>query len=239
MPLEQGERISGRCIVADGLSEARIPPNSGPPARFKDFWQRRRAAGLEMVTDVVMSVIICSYYFTLIILGNQEVLMARKEPHFRSEKTSLRVDVPCSAAARAVAQLGFFSNLIGKLVAAFTLVGAAGFVAVLSEPTSSRLISFAMLGVVPALAARILGWALYQALKSASCSCHIPNSPLPAGRCGRARTNYGRQMKTRSRIAVASLKQGRVNAVRAAFNAGFISAADRRNHAHNKGRRPS
>ena len=31
----------------------------------------------------------------------------------------------------------------------------------------------------------------------------------------------------RSRIAVASLKQGR-----AAFNAGFISAADRRNHAH-------
>jgi hypothetical protein len=95
------------------------------------------------------------------------------------------------------------------------------------------------LGVVPALAARILGWALYQALKSASCSCHIPNSPLPAGRCGRARTNYGRQMKTRSRIAVASLKQGRVNAVRAAFNAGFISAADRRNHAHNEGRHPS
>jgi hypothetical protein len=177
--------------------------------------------------------------FTLIILRNQEVLMARKEPHFRSEKTSLHVDVPCSAAARAVAQLGFFSNLIGKLLAAFTLVGAAGFVAVLSEPTSSRLISFAMLGVVPALAARILGWALYQALKSASCSCHIPNWPLPAGRCGRARTNYGRQMKTRSRIAVASLKQGRVKAVRAAFNAGFISAADRRNHAHNEGRRPS
>jgi hypothetical protein len=74
--------------------------------------------------------------FTLIILGNQEVLMARKEPHFRSEKTSLHVDVPCSAAARAVAQLGFFSNLVGKLLAAFTLVGAAGFVAVLSEPTS-------------------------------------------------------------------------------------------------------
>ena len=177
--------------------------------------------------------------FTLIILGNQEVLMARKEPHFRSEKTSLHVDVPCSAAARAVAQLGFFSNLVGKLLAAFTLVGAAGFVAVLSEPTSSRLISFAMLGVVPALAARILGWALYQALKSASCNCYTPNSPLPAGRCGRARTNYGRQMKTRSGIAVASLKQGRVNAVRAAFNAGFISAADRRNHAHNEGRRPS
>jgi hypothetical protein len=97
----------------------------------------------------------------------------------------------------------------------------------------------AMLGVLPALAARILGWALYQALKSTSCSCYTPNSPLPAGRCGRARTNYGRQMKTRSGIAVASLKQGRVNAVRAAFNAGFISAADRRNHAHNEGRRPS
>ena len=59
--------------------------------------------------------------FTLIILGNQEILMARKEPHFRSEKTSLHVDVPCSAAARAVAQLGVFSNLIGKLLAAFTL----------------------------------------------------------------------------------------------------------------------
>ena len=102
---------------------------------------------------------------------------------------------------------------------AFTLVGAAGFVAVLSEPMSSRLISFAMLGVMPALAARILGWALYQALKSASCSCRIPNSPLPAGRCELARTNYGRQMKTRSRIAVASLKQGRVGALRAAFNA--------------------
>ena len=186
-----------------------------------------------------MSVIICSYSFTLIVLGNQEVLMARKEPHFRPGKTSLHCDVPCSAAARAVAHLGFFINLAGKFLAAFTLVGAAGFVAMLSEPMSSRLISFAMLGVVPALAARILGWALYQALKSASCSCHIPNSPLPAGRCGRARTNYGRQMKTRSRIAVASLKQGRVNAVRAAFNAGFISAADRRNHAHNGGRRPS
>ena len=165
--------------------------------------------------------------------------MARKEPHFRSEKTSLHCDVPCSAAARAVAHLGFFINLAGKFLAAFTLVGAAGFVAVLSEPMSSRLISFAMLGVVPALAARTIGWALYQALKSASCSCHIPNSPLPAGRCELARTNYGRQMKTRSRIAVASLKQGRVNAVRAAFNAGFISAADRRNHAHNEGRRPS
>jgi hypothetical protein len=96
-----------------------------------------------------------------------------------------------------------------------------------------------MLRVVPALAARILAWALYRTLKSASCSCHIPNSPLPAGRCGRARTNYGRQMKTRSRIAVASWKHGRVNAVRAAFNAGFISAADRGNHTHNQGRCPS
>ena len=209
------------------------------PARFKDFGGDDARLASKMVTDVVMSVIICSYSFTLIILGNQEVLMARKEPHFRSEKTSLHVDVPCSAAARAVAQLGFFINLAGKFLAAFTLVGAAGFVAVLSEPTSSRLISFAMLGVVPALAARILGWALYQALKSASCSCHIPNSPFPAGRCGLARTNYGRQMKTRSRIAIASLKQGRVGALRAAFNAGFISAADRRNHAHNEGRRPS
>jgi hypothetical protein len=205
------------------------------PARFKDFWRRLPRNGNRR-GHVGNHLFIL---FTLIILGNQEVLMARKEPHFRSEKTSLHVDVPCSAAARAVAQLGFFSNLIGKLLAAFTLVGAAGFVAVLSEPTSSRLISFAMLGVVPALAARILGWALYQALKSTSCSCYTPNSPLPAGRCGRARTNYGRQMKTRSGIAVASLKQGRVNAVRAAFNAGFISAADRRNHAHNEGRRPS
>jgi hypothetical protein len=85
-----------------------------------------------------MSVIICSYSFTLIILGNQEVLMARKEPHFRSEKTSLYVGVPCSAAARAVAQLGFFINLVGKFLAGCTLIGAAGFVAVLSEPTSSR-----------------------------------------------------------------------------------------------------
>ena len=158
-----------------------------------------------------MSVIICSYSFTLIVLGNQEVLMARKEPHFRPGKTSLHCDVPCSAAARAVAHLGFFINLAGKFLAAFTLVGAAGFVAVLSEPMSSRLISFAMLGVVPALAARILGWALYQALKSASCSCHIPNSPLPAGRCGRARTNYGRQMNTRSRITVARYDVGGVN----------------------------
>jgi hypothetical protein len=164
--------------------------------------------------------------------------MARKQLHLRSEKTSLHVDAPCSAAARAVAQLGFFINLGGKFLAAGMLIGAAGFVAVLSEPTSSRLISFAMLGMVPALAARILGWALCQTLKSASCSCHIPNSPLPAGRCGRARPNYGRQMKSRSRIAVASLKQGRVNALRAAFNAGYISAADRRNHARNEGRRP-
>jgi CO/xanthine dehydrogenase Mo-binding subunit len=30
--------------------------------------------------------------------------MARKEPRFRSEKTSLHGDVPCSAAARAVAR---------------------------------------------------------------------------------------------------------------------------------------
>ena len=186
-----------------------------------------------------MSVIICSYFFTLTILDNREVLMARKEPHFRSEKTSLHVDVPCSAAARAVAQLGFFINLVGKFLAGCTLIGAAGFVAVLSEPMSSRVISFAMLGVVPALAARILAWALYQTLKSVSCSCHIPNSPLPADRCGRAKTNYGRQMKSRSRIAVVSLKQGRVNALRAAFSAGVISAADRRSHAHNEGRRPS
>jgi hypothetical protein len=164
--------------------------------------------------------------------------MARKEPHFRSEKTSLHVDVPCSAAARAVAQLGSFINLVGKFLAGCTLIGAAGFVAVLSEPMSSRVISFAMLGVVPALAARILAWALYQTLKSVSCSCHIPNSPLPADRCGRAKTNRGRQMKSRSRIAVVSLKQGRVNALRAAFSAGVISA-DRRSHAHNEGRRPS
>jgi hypothetical protein len=108
--------------------------------------------------------------------------MARKEPHFRSEKTSLHVDAPCSAAARAVAQLGFFINLVGKFLAGCTLIGAAGFVAVLSEPMSSRVISFAMLGVVPALTARILAWALYQTLKSVSCSCHIPNSPLPAER---------------------------------------------------------
>ena len=119
--------------------------------------------------------------------------------------------IDANGTARAVAHLGFFINLAGKFLAAFTLVGAAGFVAVLSEPMSSRLISFAMLGVVPALAARILGWALYQALKSASCSCHIPNSPLPAGRCGRARTNYGRQMNTRSRITVARYDVGGVN----------------------------
>jgi hypothetical protein len=134
--------------------------------------------------------------------------MARKEPRLRPEKTSLHCDVPWSAAARAVAHLGFFINLAGRFLAAFTLVGAAGFVAVLSEPMSSRLISFAMLGVVPALAARILGWALYQALKSASCSCHIPNSLLPAGRCGRARR---RQMNTRSRITVARYDVGGVD----------------------------
>jgi hypothetical protein len=199
------------------------------------------SAGVEMITESE-SAIICSYSFTLIILGSQEVLMARIDPRFRSEKTSIQVDIQCSAAARAVAQLGFVINFVGKLLAACILIGAAGFVAVLSEPTSSRLISFAMLGVVPALAARILGWALYQALKSASCSCHISNSPLSAGRCGQARANYGRQMKTMSRTPVASSKQGRANAVRTAFNAGFISTADRRSrahNAHNEGRRPS
>jgi hypothetical protein len=139
--------------------------------------------------------------------------MARKEPRFRSGKTSSHVDVPCSAAARAVAQLGFFINAVGKFLAGCSLMGAAGFVAALSEPMSSRLISFAMLGVVPALVMRILGWALCLALRSASCSCHIPNSPLPAGHCGQAKTNYGRQ---RSRIAVVPLTQGRVNIVRAA-----------------------
>jgi hypothetical protein len=122
--------------------------------------------------------------------------MPRKKPHSRSEGTSLDLDTPCTAVARAVAHLGFFINLVGKCIAACTLMGAAGFVAAISEPTSSRLMSFAMLGLLPALAARILGWALYQALKSASCSCHIPNSPLPADRCGQARTSYRRQMKT-------------------------------------------
>ena len=107
--------------------------------------------------------------------------------------------------------LGIFHQFGREVPGGLHLVGAAGFVAVLSEPMSSRLISFAMLGVVPALAARILGWALDQALKSASCSCHIPNSLLPAGRCGRARTNYGRQMNTRSRITVARYDVGGVN----------------------------
>jgi hypothetical protein len=154
--------------------------------------------------------------------------MARKEPLFRSDKTSLHVDVPCSAAARAVAQLGFFINSVGKFLAACSLMAAAGFVAALSEPMSSRLMSFAMLGVVPALAVRILGWGLYLAIRSASCSCHIPNSPLPAGHCGQATTNYGRQMKTPQRIAVVAFTQGRMNALRAAFNAGFLSSRFRR-----------
>ena len=153
--------------------------------------------------------------------------MARKEPHSSSKRTSSHLDVPCTAVARAVAHLGFIISSAGKCIAACTLIGAAGFAAAISEPTSSRLMSFAILGVLPALAARILGWALYQTLKSASCSCHIPNSRLPADGCGQARTNYRRQMKTRSRMAVTSWTQGRVNAVRAAFNAGVLSAADR------------
>ena len=153
--------------------------------------------------------------------------MARKEPHSSSKRTSSHLDVPCTAVARAVAHLGFIINSAGKCIAACTLIGAAGFAAAISEPTSSRLMSFAILGVLPALAARILGWALYQTLKSASCSCHIPNSPLPTDGCRQARTNYRRQMKAKSRIAAASWTQGRVNAVRAAFNAGVLSAADR------------
>jgi hypothetical protein len=152
--------------------------------------------------------------------------MARKELILRSDKASLPVDLTCSAAARAVAQLGFFINSVGKCLAACSLMAAAGFVAALSEPMSFRLMSFAMLGVVPALAARILGWALYLALRSASCSCHIPSSPLPAGHCGQATRNHGRQMK--SRIAVVSLTQGPANAVRAAFNAGFLSSRPRK-----------
>jgi hypothetical protein len=78
--------------------------------------------------------------------------------------------------------LGIFHQFGREVPGGLHLVGAAGFVAVLSEPMSSRLISFATLGVVPA----------------------------PAGRCGRARTNYGRQMNTRSRITVARYDVGGV-----------------------------
>ena len=61
------------------------------PALSRIFGGDDARLASKMVTDVVMSVIICSYSFTLIVLGNQEVLMARKEPHFRPGKTSLHV----------------------------------------------------------------------------------------------------------------------------------------------------
>jgi hypothetical protein len=103
--------------------------------------------------------------------------MARKERRFGIQKTSY-ASAPCSAAARAVAQLGFASNSFGTVLAALPLIGAAGFVAVLSEPLSHRLLSFVILGIIPALAVRASSWALFWTLRSASCSSHVPNSRL-------------------------------------------------------------
>jgi|SoimicMinimDraft_3_1059731.scaffolds.fasta_scaffold362789_1 hypothetical protein len=51
--------------------------------------------------------------------------MARKERRFDIQKTSY-ASAPFSAAARAVAQLGFASNSFGTVLAAFPLFGAAG-----------------------------------------------------------------------------------------------------------------
>ena len=104
--------------------------------------------------------------------------MARKERRFDIQKTSY-ASAPCSAAARAVAQLGFASNSFGTVLAALPLIGAAGFVAVLSEPLSHRLLSFVILGIIPALAVRASGWVLFWALRSASCSCLFPTYGFP------------------------------------------------------------
>ena len=48
-------------------------------------------------------------------------------------------------------------------------------VAVLSEPLSHRLLSFVILGIIPAIAVRAGGWVLFWALRSASCGCHVPD----------------------------------------------------------------
>ena len=114
--------------------------------------------------------------------------MARKGRRFDIQKTSY-ASAPCSAAARAVAQLGFASNSFGTVLATLPLFGAAGFVAVLSEPLSHRLLSFVILGIIPALAVRASGWVLFWALRSASCSCHVPD--LRLGDCTSYRQRAG------------------------------------------------
>jgi len=50
--------------------------------------------------------------------------MARKERRFDIQKTSY-ASAPCSAAARAVAQLGFATNSFGTVLATLPLIGAA------------------------------------------------------------------------------------------------------------------
>jgi hypothetical protein len=119
--------------------------------------------------------------------------MARKERRFDIQKTY--ASAPCSAAARAVAQLGFASNSFGTVLAALPLIAAAGFVAVLSEPLSHRLLSFVILGIIPALAVRASGWVLFWALRSASCSCHIPNLLLPGCNHGALAGNRRRSLE--------------------------------------------
>jgi hypothetical protein len=123
--------------------------------------------------------------------------MARKGRRFDIQKTSY-ASAPCSAAARAVAQLGFASNSFGTVLATLPLFGAAGFVAVLSEPLSHRLFSFVILGIIPAIAVRASGWVLFWALRSASCSCHVTNLRLPG-------CNYGAHNRNRRR----SLEEGK------------------------------
>ena len=98
----------------------------------------------------------------------------------------------------AVAQLGFASNSFGTVLATLPLFGAAGFVAVLSEPLSHRLLSFVILGIIPAIAVRASGWVLFWALRSASCSCHVTNLRLPG-------CNHGAHTRNRRR----SLEEGK------------------------------
>jgi hypothetical protein len=61
-----------------------------------------------------------------IIIPGEKVAMAKKERRFDIQKTSY-ASAPCSAAARAVAQLGFAGNSFGTVLAALPLIGAAGF----------------------------------------------------------------------------------------------------------------
>jgi hypothetical protein len=134
--------------------------------------------------------------------------MARKERRFDIQKTSY-ASAPCSAAARAVAQLGFASNSFGTVLAALPLIGAAGFVAVLSEPLSHRLLSFVILGIIPALAVRASGWVLFWALRSASCSCHVPNLRLPGCHYGAHTGNRRRSLEEgKPRIGCSGRRRG-------------------------------